>query len=1326
MNALVDSGWRLLVDATLKSTVLLAAAWIVLAMWRPRNGSVAHRVWTMALVAMLAMPLLVPWAPGVSLPRGVYPPLAGSQAGRPTVSAAALPQDDAAPVEPPLAAVKASPRGAAEPPALSGGAPPSLAPGPRTTPTAAAELSTAERPASVSKFKAVALLLYLAGAAWLGARLLAGLVRTKRLVARARVLESPAANRAATIGCRILESNDVIVPVTVGMFRPAVLLPADWTTWSEPLLQSVLAHEGEHVRRRDVSVAALAALNRALYWFHPAAWRLRRRLADLAEQVCDDAVIAATGNRAGYARSLLEIAKRLSGARRRMRLVGVAMARTSQVERRIEAIVDPDRPLSGRLNAVSAWLVSGIALPAIVVVAGLRADGEAIADEPAPAPRAEQAATEAGGQPITLAGRCVDGDKPLKDVRLRVVRVDRSRSTAELVVEQQTGDDGRFQFAELPPAPAPFEGPAWHYIVLATAPGRASGVNFHVQESKTADQIKFDMPMAAAIRGRVTDAEGQPVVGAKVWTVSPLGGPLDDVMSATTDGDGRYEIGDARPWAPGKEQPRPAGRDVPSPISATSCFLHVRHPDYGGAVGAYQRVPADVDVTLQPAATIVGVVFDEVDGALAQDVVVSMQATHDSTTIGDSWQQTRTDAKGKYRLTSVSPGKYNIWAEAKDRTCVAVDSLEVTEAKQIAAPFLRLVQGGWIEGVVIDAAGNPVAKTSHGKLVQIGIYGPSRPRSGAAIQSTTVDAKGYFRIRAAPGANYPYACVDLTPFQALDVGPTEVIEGKTTPVIVRVVPKANALGGRPIGQAPPPVELPLPVDAEREAAAAIRELGGWYNLDDESHVVEVNMVYYDEDGIRRDNNQTSDEALKHVAAFPRLKGLFLKEGQASDEGLSNVRGLTNLERVFMWDAARVTDKGAAELAALPNLQYIHLSNSQITDEAIRLWQRLPKLHGLSLQGNRFTDRGLEYAAQIPNLREFFVGNGETAITDAGLAYLAELPSLERLDLQRTGVTDAGLAPLESLGRLKTLWLSGTAVTPAGLARLAAKLPDLETAHAGVGNGNGGRNLLRDAAQELISNAPPPKLAYLAWQVRDSDSEGPVIGPLWAADGGEVDAEVDAKLRQLVQHPPHNRRPEDRVLAARPLVLFFADDSPLDRRPVTALVVMEDGRRLANGSALNAHVDGFRVSALAPERPFEWPKSATIQIQCASGSPRIVKELREIPATPIDLGEGVQWVGRQNAQGQLETMLSRPRQALESRTAVFQIRLYAKGKQWPADSNGGYSTIVDDRDTSVATFDLKREDVDLVRILRQDLMSAMIDDVPLSLDLLHEAEKAGTP
>jgi len=89
----------------------------------------------------------------------------------------------------------------------------------------------------------------------------------------------------------------------------------------------------------------------------------------------------------------------------------------------------------------------------------------------------------------------------------------------------------------------------------------------------------------------------------------------------------------------------------------------------------------------------------------------------------------------------------------------------------------------------------------------------------------------------------------------------------------------------------------------------------------------------------------------------------------------------------------------------------------------------PNLRWLDLSGTKVTDSGLGQLEGMPNLSRLHLER--TAVTDAGLAHLAHLASLEFLDLYGTGVTDAGLERLQKLPQLKRVYLWQTKVTPAG-------------------------------------------------------------------------------------------------------------------------------------------------------------------------------------------------------------------------------------------------------------------------------------------------------
>lgn len=95
------------------------------------------------------------------------------------------------------------------------------------------------------------------------------------------------------------ECEGVSGPMTLGLFRPAVLLPA------EGVAPAALRHELYHIKRRDVGYKTLLLLSCALHWFNPLVWRMARAAGRDVEACCDAAVVA--GRDSGYKRSYGEL-----------------------------------------------------------------------------------------------------------------------------------------------------------------------------------------------------------------------------------------------------------------------------------------------------------------------------------------------------------------------------------------------------------------------------------------------------------------------------------------------------------------------------------------------------------------------------------------------------------------------------------------------------------------------------------------------------------------------------------------------------------------------------------------------------------------------------------------------------------------------------------------------------------------------------------------------------------------------------------------------------------------------------------------------------------
>jgi len=134
-----------------------------------------------------------------------------------------------------------------------------------------------------------------------------------------------------------LYSEQLMTPMTWGLFRPVVVLPAYALEWSEEQRDLVLRHEQAHILRHDWLWQMLAQLACAVFWFHPLMWLALAELRREGEDAADDLVLASGASAANYAEQLLAVARRITGAQP----VGmVAMVRRPVLDHRISRILD--------------------------------------------------------------------------------------------------------------------------------------------------------------------------------------------------------------------------------------------------------------------------------------------------------------------------------------------------------------------------------------------------------------------------------------------------------------------------------------------------------------------------------------------------------------------------------------------------------------------------------------------------------------------------------------------------------------------------------------------------------------------------------------------------------------------------------------------------------------------------------------------------------------------------------------------------------------------------------------------------------------------------
>jgi bla regulator protein blaR1 len=339
-----------LADAALRSVAMACLAAIVLA-WARRKDAVLHLViWRVVLYTALAMPLMAWLMPGLPLPLPAT--LAKQQAQ----------------IISPVSEVRTA----------------ELVPAPTVFKTQLATLPAAPVPRTQPReipWRAIAVAIYVLAAGFFLARLGLGWMLSGRLRRRSRRINDPETLAATeglsrAVGLRrvpeLAESSAIAVPVTLGVKKPVVLLPATWRDWEGRKLQAVLAHELSHVARRDALTQMLAALHRCIFWFSPLGWWLERHLAELAEQASDDAALNAVSDRNLYAEILVDFLGAVEGARGRISWQGVSMAKGTRVERRVNRIMFGNSRILSRLGKPFWVGVLLVATPLACLLAAVR------------------------------------------------------------------------------------------------------------------------------------------------------------------------------------------------------------------------------------------------------------------------------------------------------------------------------------------------------------------------------------------------------------------------------------------------------------------------------------------------------------------------------------------------------------------------------------------------------------------------------------------------------------------------------------------------------------------------------------------------------------------------------------------------------------------------------------------------------------------------------------------------------------------------------------------------------------------------------------------
>jgi len=283
MNPWIDvAGWTLL-HFLWQGAGIAAMTFVLFLVLRTRSPQTRYMVACIALVAMVAAPLVTVTA----LSRSVAATAPGALRAMPGDTS---PDSDSVPDGRSILTNLAMARG------LSGLD--VVTPGPRA-------------------WLPLVVLLWILGVGVLLLRLFGGWWRIHRLHRASRAASASAwsgatARIAASLGLarrvHVVDSPHVDTPTVIGWMKPVILLPvAAFAGLSPSQVEAILAHELAHIRRHDFLVNLLQTFAETLLFYHPAVWWLSARIRTEREHCCDVVALSVCGDAVSYAEALVEL-----------------------------------------------------------------------------------------------------------------------------------------------------------------------------------------------------------------------------------------------------------------------------------------------------------------------------------------------------------------------------------------------------------------------------------------------------------------------------------------------------------------------------------------------------------------------------------------------------------------------------------------------------------------------------------------------------------------------------------------------------------------------------------------------------------------------------------------------------------------------------------------------------------------------------------------------------------------------------------------------------------------------------------------------------------
>lgn len=339
-----------------------------------------------------------------------------------------------------------------------------------------------------------------------------------------------------------------------------------------------------------------------------------------------------------------------------------------------------------------------------------------------------------------------------------------------------TDSDGNYRIVNLPPGNYYVTPMSPLFVLIDSNPINQIGTPLLLSEGENADDINFAMARGCVITGRVTEADGRPVIEQRVSVVS-VDQPNQRLsyslrMMFQTDDRGIYRLFGLRA---GRYKVAVGQTDDGFVVGSTAGRTGYQTAFYPNATSADQAKivelaegdqATNIDIVVSRTLAgfaVTGMIVNGETNQPVNNVQVGLEKKNDDRNsflpiTGISNQ------KGEFRLENIPPGTYSVSLYAQLDAEVRAEPLEFQVVDQeVAGLVVRTARGATISGTVVVEGTNDPAVMAKLRQLQIHAWVQAAGNSDGGRPSR-VSADGSFRLTGLPAgiANFDFSALDYS------------------------------------------------------------------------------------------------------------------------------------------------------------------------------------------------------------------------------------------------------------------------------------------------------------------------------------------------------------------------------------------------------------------------------------------------------------------------------------------------------------------------------------------------------------------------------------